>query len=435
MFCWPHAKVIRFLPSLALLASTTAFTQANSTDEPRWEDRVPVPVQLGADARDAVKGINAFSIDLYRQTVSQPENHFISPASVSVAMSLAYRASGGTTAEEMRSVLHFSATPAEYLRATSSVLGSMNFKKAGRELATANAIWVDRSVILRPDYLADTTGLAGSAIEQADFRAAPDAARQTINHWVEGKTNGRIRDLLAPPHVTPATRWVLVNTIYWKANWALPFEKTSTRKEPFRQIDGQRVQIDLMHQRSSFHVLERDGMKAILLPYEGGELEMVVFLPNSFNGLTAFEKRLTPDRLSDWLTRLDQSESRDTMLTLPKMHLGWGKNLVPTFKTMGLNAPFGMDADFSAIVTPADSGALAIGAVVHQTYLDVDENGSEAAAATAVTTDMIISGRRGPPPPPPFVFRADHPYFFVLRDRRTGLICFMGRFVTASREA
>ncbi|HEX7751027.1 MAG TPA: serpin family protein [Novosphingobium sp.] len=396
---------------------------------------MPVPVQLDADARDAVKGINAFSIDLYRQTVDQPENHVISPASVSVAMSLAYRASGGTTAEEMRNILHFPAAPTDYLHATSGVLKSMNFKKSGRELATANAIWVDRSVILRPDYLHDTTGLAGSAIEQADFRGAPDAARQTINHWVEGRTNGRIRDLLAPPHVTPATRSVLVNTIYWKANWALPFENASTHKEPFRQIDGRRVQIDLMHQRSAFHVLERNGVKAILLPYEGGELEMAVFLPNSFKGLTDFEKRLTPDRLGDWLTRLEQAEARDTILTLPKMHLGWGKNLVPIFKTMGLNAPFGMDADFSAIATPADRGTLAIGAIVHQTYLDVDENGSEAAAATAVVAEMVISGRRGPPPPPPFVFRADHPYFFILRDRRTGLICFMGRFVTAPAGA
>lgn len=396
---------------------------------------MPVSVQLDAESRDAVMGINAFSIDLYRQTVSQPENHFISPASVSVAMSLAYRASGGTTAEEMRSVLHFSATPTDYLHATSGVLKSMNFRKAGRELATANAIWVDRSVILRPDYLHDTTNLAGSAIEQADFRGAPDAARQTINHWVEGRTNGRIRDLLAPPHVTPATRSVLVNTIYWKANWALPFDKGATHKETFRQIDGQKVQIDLMHQRSAFHALERDGMKAILLPYEGGELEMAVFLPNSFKGLTAFEKRLTPDRLSDWLTRLEQSQAQDTVLTFPKMHLGWGNDLVPTFKAMGLNAPFGMDADFSAIATPADLGTLAIGAIVHQTYLDVDENGSEAAAATAVVDVIVTSARRGPPPPPPFVFRADHPYFFILRDRRTGLICFMGRFVKASGES
>jgi serpin B len=431
-----HRKILLVLPLLAMLASATAVAQFADTEEPSEDALIPVPIEIDDKARTAVTGVNKFSLDLYRQTLNQNENHFISPASVSVAMSLAYRASGGTTAQQMRDVLSYTASPTEYLQATASLLKAMNFKKAGRELATANSIWIDRSVILRPDYLADTQNLVGSAVEQADFRGNPDDARKTINRWVEIQTHDRIKDLLAQPHVTAATRSILVNTIYWKANWALPFAKSATRKEPFREQSGKKVKIDLMHQQANFQAIEHRGTKAILLPYQGGELEMAVFLPKSANGLPRFERELSPEQLDEWFARLAEAPARNTVLTLPKMHLQWGKDLVPEFKRMGMTAPFDFDADFSAITTPADKGTLAIGAIVHKTYLDVDEEGSEAAAATAVDMVMVTSGRRKPaPPPPPFVFRADHPFLFVLRDRRTGLICFMGRFVAVTGAA
>lgn len=418
----------------ALLITVPARAQSDEREEDTdWRTLATVPADLGEDARAAVAGINRFSLDLYRQTIEPAENHFLSPVSVSLAMSLAYRAAGGATAEEMRRFLHYTAPPADHLRATAEVLASINFSQAGRELATANSIWIDKSVALRPDYLADTAGLAGSAVEQVDFRAAPDDARLEINGWVEGRTGGRIKHLLQPSHVTEDTRSVLVNAIYLKANWADQFSEAATRQEPFRQLDGAETMASLMHQTGYFQVLERDGVKAILLPYQGGELEMAVFLPNGARGLARFEAQLSPERLNAWFKRLAAAPSRNTELTLPRMHLSWGEDLAPALRAMGMTTPFTVDADFSAIAVPRDERTLAIGAVVHKAYIDLDEEGSEAVAATALST-VVITGRR-PPPRKPIVFRADHPFFFVLRDRRTGLICFMGRFVKPERES
>jgi serpin B len=387
-----------------------------------------VPVELEDGARSAVRGINAFSLDLYRRTVAPAKNHFLSPASVSAAMSLAYRAAGGATADELRRFLHYTAPPADYLRATAGVLASMNFSRPGRELATANSIWLDESVVLRPDYLADTAMLAGSAVEQANFRVAPNEARLRINQWVERRTAGRIKDLLDPSKVTESTRSVLVNAIYLKANWADPFPAEATKPEPFGQLNGERAMVPLMHQTGYFQALQRDGVKAIILPYQGRELEMAVFLPEAARGLPRFEAQLSDETLSDWFKRLSAAPAQYTELALPRMHLSWDDDLVPTFKTMGMQAPFSIDADFSAIATPQDEGTLAIGAIVHKAYLDLDQEGSEAAAATAAVAIMVTGSRI--PPPKPFIFTADHPFFFVLRDRRTGLICFVGRFVS-----
>jgi serpin B len=414
--------------SAVLLAAAPVRAQSDAPEkEVDWRALAIVPANLDEDARVAVDGINSFSLDLYRRTIAPEENHLLSPASVSVAMALAYRAAGGATADEMRRFLHYTAPPAEYLRATEDVLASMNFKQAGRELATANSIWIDRSVGVSADYLTDMAALPGTAVERFDFRGAPADGLLAINGWVEERTGGRIKDLLAPSHVTAQTRSILVNAIYLKANWVSRFPAAATRRELFRGLAGDRIAVPLMRQTANFQVLERDGVKAILLPYQGGELEMAVFLPNFVGGLPRFEAQLSPDRLSDWFARLAVAPARYTDLALPRMHLSWGGDLKPTFQAMGMTVPFSMDADFSAIATPQDKGTLAIGAIVHKTYLDLDEEGSEAAAATTVLMNMVTGSASLPPKP--FIFRADRPFFFVLRDQRTGLICFMGRFV------
>jgi serpin B len=166
-----------------------------------------------------------------------------------------------------------------------------------------------------------------------------------------------------------------------------------------------------------------------------------VLLPDGSSGLSQFEKKLTDGELKRWLSDLDAAVPRDTIVTLPKMHLKWRSDLVPTLEALGATTAFGDDADFSGMAVEPFPGevpgaiGLKIKKVIHQTFLDVDEQGSEAAAATAVLMDVIVTGaRRGPPPPPPFVFRADKPFLFFLRDRRTNLILFMGRYVTPTQE-
>jgi serpin B len=381
-------------------------------------------VALTADAKAAVAGVNAFSLDLYKQTLKPDANQFLSPASVSTAVALAYRGAVGKTADELRRVLHYGAAPAPYLRANGQVFATMNFCRQGRLLQTANAIWVQDGMPLKPDYVADVQASMGAALRRTDFRGDPDGARSDINAWAASATHGRITDLLQPGDVAGDTRAVLVNAIYWKGRWRHTFAAGETLSGPFTQLDGEKRPTLLMHQRANFAVVERDGVQAIDLPYVGDEVSMVVFLPRSPQGLSKFEAGLTNQALAGWLDALHASAPRDTVLTLPKMRLEDRYELADTLSQMGAPSAFSDNADFSGMATLPE---LKISHVVHKAWLNVDEEGAEAAAATAATMEPLSTPV---PPPHPIVFSADRPFLFALVDRQTGLILFLGRYVT-----
>jgi serpin B len=404
--------------------------------EAQEDDSAFIPAPIDVAAKDAVSGINHFTLDLFKRIGAPSDNLFVSPASVSTAMALAYRGARGATADELRRVLYFSAPPEKYLGIQAPILRAMTFSGSGRELSTNNSLWVQDGLSLNPAYLADTAANAGAGLRRVDYRADPDRARVTINKWVSDKTRDRINDLLSPDNVTEATRAILVNTIYWKAIWATDFPPSATKIAPFHLLDGKTTRASLMHREAEYQVLERNGVKAINLPYRNGEVAMTVLMPGKASGLSGFETGLTDATLTRWLADLDTAEYRPTILTLPKMHLQWRGNLVETFKTMGLHDPFGPQADFSGIATAPGDHVLTIGGIIHQTWLDVDEGGSEAAAATAVVGDVIITGQLPPPEPkPPFVFRANKPFLFLLRDRRTHAILFIGRYTGPTKPS
>lgn len=419
----------RLAIAAALLLTSFGAVKAQETVEAREDGAafIPAPINPAADA--AVSGINHFTIDLFKRMGRPGDNLFLSPASVSTAMALAYRGARGATADELRRVLYFSAPPETYLSVQALILRAMTFSGSGRELSTNNSLWVQDGLSLNPAYLADTAANAGAGLRRVDYRADPDRARVTINQWVSDKTHDRINNLLSPENVTDSTRAILVNTIYWKAHWETAFPAAGTKTEPFRRLDGKAIPASLMHQDADYRVLERDGIKAIDLPYRGGEVSMTVLMPNKAAGLPSFEAGLTDATLTKWLVALDAAEAQRTILTLPKMHLEWRGDLVSAFRAMGVNAAFDARADFSGMATVPGDQVLAIGAIIHQTWLDVDEEVSEAAAATAVA-EVIITGMRrdAPEPKPPFVFRADKPFLFLLRDRRTHAILFIGRY-------
>jgi serpin B len=407
-----------------------AFAQATTLPAERH-----IPAVLDDEGKQAVAGTNRFTLDLYKRLLSPSENVFVSPASVSTAIGLAYRGANGATANELQSTLHYSASPQIYLAADASVLKTLNFSGEGRELHVSNALWIQQGLPLRADFLADVQTYAQAGLHRVDYQADPDGARQTINRWVAAATNDRIKDLLHVPDVKATTRAALVNSIYWKGRWDTGFYAAETRLELFAQIVGKRVMTPLMHREASFQSVERDGVKAIQLPYVFREVAMVVLMPNSASALPHFEEGLTAEKLMRWISDLDGAYPRDTVLTLPKMHLEWRGDLVETLKALGAKTAFGDEADFSGMAIEPYPGevlgaiGLKIKKVIHQTYLDVDERGSEAAAATAVMMDVVVTGRRIPPPPPPFIFRADKPFLFLLVDKRTNLILFIGRYV------
>lgn len=401
-----------------------------------------IEAALDRDGSAAVGGINALSIDLYKAMITPGGNLFLSPASVSTAVGLAYRGARGTTAEGLRTALHFPAPPDAYLAANGALLGTMNFAGKDRELRVVNALWLQQGLPLKGDFTADMETHAAAALHRVDYRGDAEAARAAINRWVSGETRHKIEDLLHRDDVTEYTRVTLISTIYWKGLWGRPFPAADTRIEPFTRLDGRQVPASLMHLRSDFQAIERGGVKLVAMPYIYGEVAMIALLPVNATAFPRFEQKLDANRLAGWIDDLLVSQPRETILTLPRMHLRSRVDLAATLGAMGAQTAFGDDADFSGMATipypgevPGATG-LKIKHVIHEAVLDIDERSTEAAAATAVTMDIVITSKRlGPPPPPPFVFRADHPFLFLLRDLRTGANLFIGRYVTPDAAA
>jgi serpin B len=415
-----------------------AATLAQAQDAPTYGD-IATPTIIDHNAQRAVEGVNAFSLDLYKRLVMPGQNLFLSPSSVSVAVGLAYRGAVGKTADELNRTLHFGAPPADYIRSDGQLLAAMNFSGAGRQLHTANAVWVQSGMPLQVDFEADVARYAKAGFQRVDFAVDPDSARRTINRWAEDATHEKIKDLLHEGDLTSKTAAVLVNAIYWKGKWTQPFDSAATKPGPFTLVGGRKVTTSLMHlDYQEFHVIEREGIKAISLPYQGGEISMVVLLPGTRTDLDQFEQKLTWPELRRWIFDLKDAREQQTLLTLPKLHLDWRRDLASDIAEMGAPFAFSDNADFSGIAKLPYPGGnplatnLKITHIFHQTTIDVEEKDTEAAAATAVVIEeiMVTSAKKGKPAPPPFVFRADHPFLFALVDSRTDMILFMGRYVT-----
>jgi serpin B len=421
---------LHWAPVAAQDTEPSSLAAAKATIEPT------ISVSLNPDAQALVESTNAFSLVLLREADARDANLVVSPASVSTAVGFAYRGAVGDTAAQLKTVMRYPFDPEQNLRASGALMATMSFSAKGRDIRTANAIWLQEGMPFEERFEQDMIAHAKAGIGRTDFRADPEGARKIVNRWVEGATSGNISELLQRGILTTKTRAVLVNAVWFKADWQFPFSKKATRAEPFTAIDGSISTTSLMHQRGRFAAFRRDGVGVIQLPYKGGEVALVVFLPDKASALPTFEESLTPKVLSRWLADLDKTAPRDTDLTLPKLKLRWHSDLAEDLERMGAPLAFSDDADFSAMARlPYPGGdveeiGLKISHVIHEATIEVDEAGSEASAATAVIMDVIVTaGRRGPPPPPPFVFKADKPFLFALRDLRTGLLLFVGRYV------
>jgi serpin B len=245
-----------------------------------------------------------------------------------------------------------------------------------------------------------------------------EQARKVINAWVEKQTKDKIKDLLQPGVLDVDTRLVLTNAIYFKGLWAQKFKKSATKEEPFHTAGGGSVKAPLMHQTGDFKYLDGGDFQALEMPYRGQGLSMVVLLPKKADGLAALEAKLTGPNLAAWLGKLRKQEVE---VALPRFKMTRALALNATLEALGMRKAFiPGGADFSGMAGSAGR-RLFIQAVVHQAFVDVNEEGTEAAAATAVAV-----GADSEPPPPP-VFRADHPFVFLVRDNRSGSVLFLGR--------
>ncbi len=401
--------------------------------------------QTGPDQNTKLvaEGNNQFALQLYQKLRDEQGNLFLSPYSISTALAMTYAGAQGDTQEQMARVLCFPhvaqppsageprttpegggatggkpLTQEELAQVFGKTIKDLNARGGGDkyELRIANALWGQRDYKFLPAFVGLVEEQYGGALQNVDFVVAAEPVRQTINAWVAKQTNDKIKDLIAPGVLDAMTRLVLTNAVYFKGNWASQFEKNRTRDQPFTLTDGKQVQVAMMNQETWFGYAENDALQVLEMPYKSEELSMVVLLPKKTDGIKGLEQELTVDNLSKWLGTIRRGLVN---VFVPKFKVTSKFSLAQVLQAIGMTDAFTDKADFTGMATRRE---LFLSAVVHQAYVDVNEEGTEAAAATGGVMRVTSIGPDETP-----VFRADHPFLFLIRDKTTGSILFLGR--------
>ncbi|XP_064017158.1 leukocyte elastase inhibitor-like isoform X2 [Pogoniulus pusillus] len=367
-----------------------------------------------------------FALDLLRRfnETNPTGNLFYSPLSVSAALAMVLLGAKGNTESQMLKTLHFDKVEDVHSRFRTLTM-DVNRSNAPYLLRLASRLFGEKTYSFLPDFLTNTQKLYGADLATVDFGRACDEARKEINQWVEEKTEGKIPDLLSEGSVSSMTKLVLVNAIYFKGNWAEKFAEADTTDKPFRLNKNERKTVKMMYQKKKFHFayIPEVKIRVLELPYEEEELSMIILLPDDIEddstGLQKLEKQLTLEKLQEW-TCPQRLYSTDVHVHLPKFKLEESYDLGSDLAALGLLDVFESGkADLSGMSGARD---LFISKIVHKAFVEVNEEGTEAAAATAVMcgitmVHMAIEEN----------FNADHPFFFFIRHNPTQSILFFGR--------
>lgn len=429
-----------FAPVAALLLIATAPAVAGcgggaSSDVPPGVQvarsdlaRIVDPNVPAADRQSLADGNTAFALDLYGQVQADPGNLFLSPYSISVALAMTYAGARTNTEQQMAQALHFDLPQSQLHPA----FNALDQELAGRadaatengdgdafQLHIVNQMWAEPGYPFSSSYLDVLGQNYGAGVFLIDFAADPEQARTTINDWVAGQTADRIQDLIPQGVITSLTRFVLTNAVYFKASWLLPFDPADTATGTFHRQDGSTVDVPFMHEAGELRYAAGAGWQAVELPYATTQLDMVLILPDA-GQLAAFEAGLDAPALSAILSALTDHM---TTVDLPKFQFRSQLDLDVPLQALGMTDAFDPSlADFSGM---DGSRALYVQKVVHQGFVSVNEEGTEAAAATAV-----IGGVTSVPQPAQITL--DHPFLLLVRDGPTGTILFLGRVVDPS---
>lgn len=387
----------------------------------RQRDMNPTPTQNLLEQLS--KSNTAFATDMYAKLAKDNDaNLFFSPFSLSAGMALSYGGARNETEKQMAETLHFSSFSQEELHlAFNRILLDLDSRSepetdddGGFELSISNSLWGQKDFPFLSDYLDLISVNYDAGIYTTDFEADLAKAIGAINDFVAEKTKNKILDILDPKHIELPVYSVLVNAIYFKAAWNLPFKKEQTTDKEFTLLSGDTIKTAMMAQSEHFSYGHGDGYEAVSLPYDGESVDMVIIAPvaGTFN---AFEENLDSTRLDSILQNMAGTYSTWVTLNFPKFHIASKWEMEDLFMSLGMEAPFGDDADFSGMT----ERFIRIKKIIHQTDIVVDEAGTEAAAAT-----VIVDGNGDAD----YVdLNLNRPFIFMIRDVPTGTILFMGR--------
>ncbi|MBN1274935.1 serpin family protein [Candidatus Woesearchaeota archaeon] len=367
-----------------------------------------------ADIDAVVAANNAFAIDFYQAMKAKGENLFFSPYSISTALAVTYEGAKGQTEEELQAVFHYPESKEQLRRGSAGVYNSINEPGKEYTLSTANALWAQESYPFLNDYLSTAKQYYAAEARNLDFGGDPDGSAKVINNWIERETNNKIKD--AVDNINTLTRLIITNAVYFKGEWEETFKKKDTDERDFTKDDNTKVRVPLMSMTDEdavFPYIEDDDVQVLEMPYKGDDMSMLVILPKE-NDIGAVESLLTQERIADWRAGLVEQR---VDVYFPRFRFEDKYELRDALTAMGMPTAFTFDADLTGMAATEE---LFIERITHLTFIEVDEKGTEAAAVT------IVRGMgKGMPMHP--VFRADHPFLFLIQERETGLILFMGK--------
>ena len=394
-----------------------------NVNAPHDNSPADLPPANPANIGELVDASNYFAMNMFSNLSNGGENMFFSPYSIFTALGMVYEGARNGTADEIRSVFHFPSDNQTRLDLFKGLIGHINGGGTGCNLSTANALWVDKAFEVLKSYRDALTDYYKAEAATVDFVNALEESRLRINHWVEDQTNGKIKDLFPRGSLDAGTCLVLTNAIYFKGDWQKQFNTSNTVKRDFHPSPTQTVQAQMMVRNddlSEFNYTENQDMQMLEMDYSGGKMSMLVVLPKG-DGTSDIEKMLGPQKLTEWKSKL---EKKRVDVYFPKFTLNTKYFLEQNLSDMGMPSAFTGAADFSGIDGRKD---LLISHVIHQAYVSVDEKGTEAAAATG------ISFEKGAIEPTHPTFNADHPFIFIIQEKETGNILFMGKLVDPTK--
>jgi len=372
-----------------------------------------------------VKGNNKFSIDIFQAMKIPEENLFFSPLSIYTLLSMVFAGARGLTETQIKTVLHIKLDQVRFHSEYKKLL-SVFQRDTGSELSMANLLCVHKKYQLLEKYLWIVEDTYGGTIWNLDFNAIPETCLK-INTWVAEHTQGKIKNVIHT--LKEDDGFVLVNAIYFKGTWENLFKEKDTKEENFTLLSGDKILVQMMHQKEKFRWINEDGFQILEMPYKGirifGTLEhisMIIFLPEKKDGIEDLENSLTNEKIENYLEKLHKIWEKEINVYFPKFKIEKGYELKKILHNLGMTSAFSEGANFSKI---AEDPPKYISQIIHKAFVEVNERGTEAAAVTAL---RVLGSAIGPTAKPPD-FRADHPFIFLLIDSYTRAILFIGRVV------
>lgn len=363
-----------------------------------------------------------FAADLYKQIKNEPINLFYSPISITSAIAMTYAGASGETLKQISNTLYFSTNQDELHQNYDILLKRFSDTNSeGVQLKVANSLWLQENMKITSQYLSITNKYYNAGVIPVNFIADPEKSRKTINNWVEKNTNNKIQDLLPDGSIHSQTRMVLVNAIYFKGPWDKIFDKNQNTSDVFYVYKTCETQATFMNNYINTSFYEDSQLSIVEIPYANQEQSLVIILPKEKYGLKEIEKLFEQKMMDEYIGKM---EEKRVALSIPKFKTESTYELKDILSKMGMPIAFTNDADFSGIT---GDKSLAIDKVIHKAYIDINEEGTEAAAATAVTmrkTAMLLDE---------VTFKADHPFIYFIRDNETNTILFVGRLMNPNQ--